>query len=94
MKIEEIKSKILGKWLYDDGKIIEFLSGEDFEVTTINGYTTPNCKIVFAKKDDIITFTMIPIETVCIFKLIDAKHFIYDSLELNGDRNERILSRI
>jgi hypothetical protein len=43
MNIEEIKLNIVGKWQYEDGRILTFSTGEDFTLTTKDRtFTSPS----------------------------------------------------
>ena len=41
MNLENLKSIIIGKWEYEDGRVLEFVTSEDFIFTDKNGITHP-----------------------------------------------------
>lgn len=95
MKIEQVKSLLLGKWKYEDGRIIEFISGEDWNLITVNGDIYPNNKIFFKNKNNVISFTLMAImEAICVLVSIDNGYFIFDSIALDGSKIRRVLTKI
>lgn len=97
MTIEEIKSIIVGKWKYEDGRILTFSSGSEFTLTTKDGkFTTPAQPIFFKNQENgIITLAMPVIaENLGVIKSIDKERIVYDSLNTDSSKVEMVLTRL
>ena len=96
MNIEFFKSIIIGKWKYEDGRILEFVTSEDFIFTDKNGVSHPEKqKLLLSEKNGTLQLS-IPVlfEAIGIIKSVSNNEIIYDSYELNGTKTELKLIRI
>jgi len=96
MSIEQIKSNIIGKWKYQDGRVLEFTSVEDFTLTSRDGNTkTPTQKIFFKEQQNgIVTLSMPSImEAMGVIKSVSQDKIVYNSMNLDGTKNEMVLTR-
>ncbi|MDO6598488.1 hypothetical protein Q4512_16330 [Oceanihabitans sp. 2_MG-2023] len=96
MNIENLKSIIIGKWKYQDGRTLEFVTSEDFIFTDKNGVTHPEKqKLLLSEQKDGTLQLSIPFlfEAIGILKSVSNTEIIYHSLELDGTKKERRLTR-
>ncbi|MFT5667295.1 MAG: hypothetical protein ACI9DK_001485 [Vicingaceae bacterium] len=97
MNIEEIKLNIVGKWQYEDGRILTFSTGEDFTLTTKDRtFTSPSQRIFFKRQENgTITLSMPQnFEQIGIIKLVDKDRIVYDSVNIDGTKHEMMLTRM
>ncbi|KGL58379.1 hypothetical protein [Polaribacter sp. Hel1_85] len=97
MNLENLKSIIIGKWKYQDGRMLEFVTSEDFIYTDQNGITHPEKqKILLSEQKDGTLQLSIPIlfEALGIIKSVSNNEIIYDSFELDGNKTTKKLFRI
>ena len=97
MNLENLKSIINGKWKYQDGRMLEFVTSEDFIFTDKNGITHPEKqKLLLSEQKDGTLQLSIPIlfEAIGIIKSVSNNEIIYNSFELDGTKTERKLIRI
>ncbi|QMU64140.1 MAG: hypothetical protein GKR88_07470 [Flavobacteriaceae bacterium] len=96
MNIEFFKSIIIGKWKYEDGRILEFETSEDFIFTDKNGVSHPEKQKLFLSEKNGTLQLSIPVlfEAIGIIKSVYDNEIIYDSFELDGTKTELKLIRI
>ena len=96
MNIEQIKSIIIGKWKYQDGRILEFITNEDFIFTDKHGASnSEKQKFFISEQKDGTLQLSIPFlfEAIGIIKSVSNNEIIYDSFEIDGTKIERKLIR-
>ena len=96
MNIDYIKSIIIGKWKYQDGRMLEFVTSEDFIFTDKNGISHPEKQKLFLseQKDGTLQLS-IPFlfEAIGIIKSVSNNEILYDSFEIDGTKTELKLIR-
>ena len=96
MNIEFFKSIIIGKWKYEDGRILEFVTSEEFIFTDKSGVSYPEKqKLLLSEKNGTLQLS-IPVlfEAIGIIKSVSKNEIIYDSYDLDGTKTELKLIRV
>lgn len=88
--------KLKGKWKYDDGRVIEFFEDGECELTPRNGKGPKvKGKFIFSSENDkTITFSTPFMEAKCLFESLDSKKFSYYDIKLDGQKIQRILTKV
>lgn len=97
MNIENINKIIIGKWKFQDGRILEFITNEDFIFTDKNGIShSEKQKLFLSEQKDGRIQISIPFlfEALGIIKYVSNNEIIYDSFDLDGTKTEIKLNRI
>ncbi|WP_430409235.1 hypothetical protein [Kordia sp.] len=97
MNIKYFKSVIIGKWKYEDGRILEFVTDEDFIFTDKNGISHPKKqKLLLSEQKAGNLQLSIPFlfEAIGIIKSISTNEIVYESLELDGTKTVLKLIRL
>ena len=87
---------MIGKWKYDDGRMIEFLPDGNYQLTPANGDKAVITDKLFLKENEgtvQMTMTML-FEPICIIKRLDDQVLIYTSLDINGPPVDRKLAKL
>ena len=101
MDLKEIRKLIIGKWKFDDGRIIEFINSDEYILRNSLDVPFNNDKphrIFYQKsKDDtgrIIISMPLLLEPLAVITLLSDYQFIYDSCDIDGSKTKRELIRI
>lgn len=98
MDINKVKMMIRGEWKYSDGRIIEFLSNDEYIIKDDKGkpfYDEPH-KIFYNKseKGHVIISMPLVAEPMAVLTLLSNDQLIYDSYYIDSTKEEYILTKV